>query len=246
MIALLLLLAPAMAAAALVTVRHPEGPTHGFIVLRSVSGDALAHGELLQAPRGDRVESRLLFRFTDGSLYDESITFTQQRVFRLHTYHLIQRGRSFPETTDVTFDRDTGRYRASIGDTTDEGTTEFPDDVHNGLTATLLKNLPSGATGSGHLAYFTPKPHMLKTTLQPEGSDRFFVGDTPGTATRYFIKLEIGGVTGVIARMIGKTPPALRYWITADSVPAFVRFEGAMYLNGPRWRIELSAPRWPR
>jgi len=39
-------------------------------------------------------------------------------------------------------------------------------------------------------------------------------------------------------------PSELRYWITTGAAPAFVKFEGAMFLNGPRWRVELRAPRW--
>ena len=29
-----------------------------------------------------------------------------------------------------------------------------------------------------------------------------------------------------------------------DEVPAFVRFEGPLYM-GPAWRIDLAAPKWP-
>lgn len=71
----------------------------------------LAHGEFVQAPKGPRMESRLTFRFKDGSLWDETVTFTQQRVFRLMTYHQVQRGPSFSEASEVSFDRDRGRYR---------------------------------------------------------------------------------------------------------------------------------------
>jgi hypothetical protein len=47
-------------------------------------------------------------------------------------------------------------------------------------------------------------------------------------------------VTGVVASVIGKTPPDLRYWLALGDVPAFVRFEGAMFLNGPVWRVEMA------
>ena len=36
--------------------------------------------------------------------YDETVVFTQAGVSRLVRYHLVQRGPSFPEATDVTFD----------------------------------------------------------------------------------------------------------------------------------------------
>src|SRR5437879_8526303 len=45
-----------------IAVRYTEGITRGFPVLRSIAGDKLAQGELSQVPRGDVVESRLVFR----------------------------------------------------------------------------------------------------------------------------------------------------------------------------------------
>src|SRR5262245_25869032 len=74
--------------AAPVAVRYVEGTSHGFVVLRAYRGAVLANGELIQAARGERLESRLLFHFADGSLFDETVTFTQHSVFRLVAYHL--------------------------------------------------------------------------------------------------------------------------------------------------------------
>jgi hypothetical protein len=39
--------------------------------------------------------SQLLFRFKDGSLHDEKVAFSQQRVFTLISYRLVQRCRRF-------------------------------------------------------------------------------------------------------------------------------------------------------
>jgi hypothetical protein len=50
----------------------------------------------------------------------------------------------------------------------------------------------------------------------------------------------------VIASLLGKSPPDLRYWLVTGDVPAFVRFEGAMFLNGPVWRLELTTVEWPK
>jgi hypothetical protein len=239
-------LTSASASAAPIAVRHAESATHGFLVLRGANGDVLAHGEFVQAPvKGQRMESRLVFRFKDGSLLDETVTFTQQKVFRLMSYHHIERGPSFRAATDVTFDRDSGRYRAKVDDTTDEDKIGLPEDLHNGITGTLLKNLAPGASAAGHMLAFTPQPHRLDTTLRAEGEDRFLVGDVARTATRYLVKMELRGLKGVVASIIGKDPPQVRYWISTGSAPGFVKFEGPMFLNGPRWRVELTGPRWP-
>lgn len=93
---------------------------------------------------------------------------------------------------------------------------------------------------------FTPKPRMVKMTMRPEGEDPMLVGEQRRTATRHLIDLEIGGIAGIFATVIGKEPPDLRYWLTTGEVPTFVKFEGPFFLNGPVWRIEISAPRWPR
>src|SRR6267142_3206896 len=76
-----------------IAVRYTEGVTRGFPVLRSLGGEKLAQGELTQVARaGDLVESRLGFRFKDGSLYDERVTFSQKYVFTLISYHIVQQG----------------------------------------------------------------------------------------------------------------------------------------------------------
>lgn len=228
-----------------VRVRFSESLTHGFLVLKNEAGDTLAHGEVVQAPRAARIENRLTFRFKDGSLWEETVAFTQHKVFRVITYRQVQRGPAFPTATDVSFDRDNGRYRAKIGDEAAvEGTVELPEDIHNGLTSTLMKNLPPGAKAAGHLLVFTPKPQLIDTEIRAEGDDRFFVGDAPRTATRFLLKMELRGVTKVVASILGKDPPEVRYWLATGTAPTFVKFEGPMFLKGPRWRIELSAPRW--
>jgi hypothetical protein len=230
----LAVLTASVARAEPVRVRFTESVSHGFLVLRNEAGDVLAYGELVQAPRGARIENRLTFRFKDGSLWEETITFTQQKVFRLMTYRHVQRGPSFPTATDVSVDRDNGRYRAKVGaDASADGRIDLPEDLHNGLTSTLMKNLPAGAKATGHLVVFAPKPQLLDTEIRAEGEDRYIVGGAPGTATRFLLKMEMRGVTEV------------RYWIATGTAPAFVKFEGPLFLKGPRWRIELSAPRWP-
>jgi len=166
-------------------------------------------------------------------------------VFRVMSYHHVERGPSFPEAIDASFDRDTGRYRAKVDDKTDEGAIDLPEDLHNGLTLVLLKNLPRGAVGTGHMLVFTPKPYMLDTDLRAEGEDKFLLGDLARTATRYLVKLELKGVTGVVASLIGKDPPDQRYWISTGPAPGFVKLEGALFPKGPRWRIEFAPPRWP-
>ena len=66
------LLQPGAMPAAPVAVRHTEGSLHGFLVLRTLAGDTLADGDLVQVASGDRVTIRLVFRFKDGSVHDDT------------------------------------------------------------------------------------------------------------------------------------------------------------------------------
>jgi len=245
------LLWAATLAAEPIAVRFPEGYTYGMLALSAADGDTLAHGELIQTASGDRVESRLTFRFKDGSLSDETFAFSQRDSFRLLSYRVIQRGPAFSHTLDAAF-RQTGRYtvrfrgKTDSAETVDEGRLELPPDVYNGMLGVVLKNLPRGAKGTASMVAFTPKPRLLKAELIPAAEDQFFVGDTARTAVRYLVKLEIGGLLGVAASLLGKDPPPLHYWIATGAVPAFVKFEGPFYGGGPLWRVELTSPRFPR
>src|SRR4051812_18827321 len=94
-----------------IAVRFPEGIAHGFLVLRSLAGEIIGHGEMTQIVKeGDQVESHLVFTFKDGSLHDEHVIFSQQRVFRMLHYHLVQHGPSFPDQIEVSIDRSTAEY----------------------------------------------------------------------------------------------------------------------------------------
>ena len=216
--------------AAPVRVRFHEGITRGFLAIRTPQGERIGHGELTQKPRGDEVDSRLLLQFKDGSVYDEATTYSQRGVFRLEAYRLTQRGPSFPGA-EISFDRKSGRYQAKTRETTGapeetaSGEFDMPADLANGMALLMLKNLAPGEKATAQLAAFTPKPRLLRVDLHQEGEDRVVFAGDPKQALRYLVNLEIGGVTGLVAR---------------GEIPAFVRFEGAMFLNGPVWRVEMA------
>ena len=240
------------AAADPVTVRVPEGTTHGFLILRSLQGQTLAHGELLAVPHGDRMESRLTWRFRDGSLQDETVTYLQKPVLKLLSYKQVQRGPAFPADVEVAFTREPSRYEVKQREKDKKdaeelsGTIELPLDVYNGMTATVLNNLARGETATGYVVAFTPKPRLVKTTMLAVGEDPVIIGDSRRTTTRYLVDLEVGGIAGVFAKVAGKEPPDLKFWVLGGSPPAFVKFEGPFFAQGPVWRIELSSPRWPK
>lgn len=60
------------------------------------------------------------------------------------------------------------------------------------------------------------------------------------------MKIEIGGLAGVVAPLVGKQPEDTHVWIMGGDAPAFVRSEGQLYQGGPVWRIDLLCPTWPK
>jgi len=232
-----------------VAVRYVEGTLHGFLRLRTTSGDVIADGELLQVPRRRGLDSRMVFRFRDSSFFEEKVLFTQRGTFRMESYSLVQRGRAFAEDIDVTLDR-SGKYEVKATDHKDgevkswSGTMDLPADTYNGMVIVIAKNLVAGDTQRVHLVAFTPKPRLISLELAPTGTQQVQVGTHGEKAVHYVLKPKLGAVIGFFAKTLGKMPPDSHAWIVTEGAPGFVRFEGPMY-TGPVWRLELAAPTWP-
>jgi hypothetical protein len=251
LIACTALLQPGAMPAETVAVRHTEGVVHGFLVLRTLAGDTLADGDLIQFARGDRITSRLVFHFKDGSVHEETAVFSQRRNFRLLNDHLVQKGPAFPHPMEVSIDGSTGQVtvRSTDDDGKEKVVTErldLPPDVVNGLVLTVLKNLRADATQTKlSMVAATPKPRLVKLAVTAQGEEPFSLGGSSRKATHYVVKVEIGGAAGLVAPLLGKQPPDTHVWILGGEAPAFVKLEGALYLGGPIWRIELVSPVWP-
>ena len=240
----LLLVAASLSHAEPIRVRYPQGSSHGFVTLKTQDGKAIATGEITQTVTGEKVTSRLVFRFRDGSVDDDVTVFTQRGTFRLVTDHHVQHGPSFPKPIDVLIDAATGQITSKTegGKTTVEHL-DLPDDVSNGLPPNLLLNiLPS--TPETKLSYVAPgaKPRLIQLSIKPSGTPPFRVGGMRRTATDYSIHIEFGGIAGVVAPLVGKEPSDYHIWIMAGVPPAFIREEGQMYEGGPIWRIEQISP----
>jgi hypothetical protein len=233
-----------------VHVRHTEGLVHGFLLLRALDGKTLAEGDLTEHADGDIVTNHLVFHFKDGSLHDETAVFSQSQKFRLLKDHLIQKGPSFQHSLDSSIDTSkqevTTRYSDNDGKEqvmTDH--IDLPPDLANGIVLTLLKNLrTSEPLTKVSMVAATPKPRLVNLAITPAGEDRFSIGDSSRKATRYEVKVEIGGVTGWFAHLMGKIPPPTHVWILTGDAPAFVKSEGPLFMGGPIWRIELASPTW--
>jgi len=233
-----------------VAVQYTEGVVRGFLVLRTLEGNALAEGDVTQFARGDRVTSHTVLRFKDGSVNEETVVFSQRHTFRLVSDHLVQKGPAFKQPMDVSVDGSTGQVTVRY---TDDGGKEktvtdrlkLPADVSNGMILTLLKNIrPDVPLTTLSMVAAAPKPRLVKLLISPDGEESVSAGGLARKATRYVVKVDIGGVAGVVAPLVGKQPQDTHVWILGGDAPSFVKSEGPLYAGGPIWRIELTSPNW--
>ena len=247
-----LLLAGSLAGEQVMT-RYSEGLVHGFLVLRDIDDKVLASGELLQVANGVRVTSEMALRFPDGSVYEETTVFSQRRTIQLLTYHLVQKGKAFKHPTDLRIDMSTGVVKVVSDD--DGGkekvyteTMKLPADLANGLVPILLKDVdPKALSTRVSMVVATPKPRLVKLLIQPdEAKDSFSVFGVGHPALRYTVRVELGGLAGAVAPIIGKQPPDTHVWMMGGKAPAYLKAVGQFYEDGPIWKIELASPVWPR
>src|SRR5438874_5367799 len=146
LLACVAMLQPNALFAEMIPVRHTEGLVHGFLLVLTFEGKALADGQMTQDARGDRVTNHLTFRFKDGSVYEDTTIFSQRGTFRLLSDHLILKGPSFKQPVDTAIDTSTGQVRVRYTDDKDKEKViaqrmELPPDIANGLLFTLMKDI---------------------------------------------------------------------------------------------------------
>ncbi|MGA8873917.1 MAG: hypothetical protein WCC25_12255 [Candidatus Korobacteraceae bacterium] len=234
-----------------VPVRSVQGTIHAFLEVRSEDGQVIASGDTFQVVRGNRVQSRTLFQFKDGSIDDETTVFSQRRTFQLISDHRIQKGPSFPHPMDVLIDVPTRKVTVHFTgkDGKDEVKTDhldLPPDLANGMVAVLLENLrPNSPVTIVSMVIATPKPRLVKLVIANVGDDKCFVAGSPRKAIHYDIKIDLGGVAGVVAPLIGKAPPDIQIWTIGGEATTFARERGPLYPEGPMMTIQLVSPTWP-
>lgn len=225
------------------------GSLHGLLLLLDENGKEIAVGDQVLEVRGNEVHSRLVFRFRDGSEDDETAVFRQGRVFQLVTDHLIQKGPSFKKPADVMIDVPHGKVTwvdlSSKDKKTQSQTMHLPNDLANGMMQLMAQDFPSKASEL-KVSYLTleSKPRVVSLVVKPDGSDGVKVGSSSRQADRFNVHIDIGGVTGAVATMIGKQPPDMKMWVLHGPSPVFLKMVGPLAPEGPVWTTLLTAPQW--
>jgi len=232
-----------------VSVRHVEGVTFGFLVLRDIHGETLAHGELKQVVTLDdpTVMADLQFRFKDGSFYREITKFTQKGVFRLLSDQVVEKGPAFKQDSESWLDASNGKVTVKIVDKGKEKTStkqlRVPNDAANGLLFILAKNLnPEAAETIVSMVAVSSKPRVVKLQITPAQEKTVHQGPLSYKVQHYAVHIKIPGAAGVVAPLLGKKPPDLQLWVLKSEAPTFIEFEGPLSEDTPVWRIELAAP----
>jgi len=230
--------------------RLVQGTLHGFLELRDEGGRVVASGDMVQVVHGDRVTEQMFFRFKDGSTDDETTVFSQHRTLQLITDHRVQKGPAFPHPMDVMIDAHSGQVtvRSTGKDGKEEVKTDhvdLPPDLANGIIPLVVENMRSDEPETTvSMLVFAPKPRVVKLVISKSGEGDFSLGGSPRKAVHYEIKIDLGGVAGVVAPLIGKAPPDIQMWTVGGQAPVFVREQGPLYADGPMMTIQLVSPVW--
>jgi hypothetical protein len=246
-LAICLLASPA-ALTAQVPVRHIEGVTFGFLVMRNLQGEVVAHGTLKQVAKpGEPVlTDDLQFTFKDGSVYRDITKFTQRGTFRLVSDHTVQKGPAFKQAGESWIDARSGKVTVrTLGKDKDKETVKqmrLPPDVSNGLLFILVKNMDPSAETTVSMVAASEKPRVVKLVFHPSEEKRVHVGGYEFQAQHYIMKVKIEGVAGKVAPLVGKQPPDAHFWTLKSESPTFIEYEGPLAEDSPVWRIELESP----
>lgn len=222
-----------------IPVRHIQKPMHRFMVARSENGETVASGEFSQTVQGTEVMMRLTYHFVDGSVDDEATTYSQQGTFRLVRNHHVQEGPFFSKPIDFAVDAATGI--ATIRTTDKNGRIrveskhiDLPNDLANGIVGTLLLNVPHDTTPFrvGMLAPVAGG-RLVRLVISPDQEQTVQLEGQTLKATVFRVHPELGGIVGMIARLIGLQPKDVTVWVIEGDEPAVAVVVGQLSGYGP-------------
>jgi len=229
-----------------ISVKHLQRPMHRLMVARSEAGKIIANGEFSQVVQGDEVTMRLTYHFLDGSIDDETTTYRQQGTFRLVRNHHIQKGPFFVKPVDFTVEAATGIASSRTEDKdgkihVESHHIDLPDDLANGFVGTLLLNLPQGAAPF-RVGILAPVAggRLIQLLISSEGEKPFHTAGQTLKAAVFRIHPELGGIVGVIARLIGLQPKDVMVWVLEGEEPAVMRIVGQLGGYGPLVSSDLE------
>lgn len=222
-----------------IPVRHLQQPMQRWMVARSETRQTLARVEFSQSTKGDEVTMRMIFHFGDGSIDDETTTYRQQGVFQLVRDQHIERGPFFARPVDFTVNAATGELTSRIAEANGGSSVEtrhmdLPKDVANGFVGTLLLNVPPH-TAPFRVEMVAPVGggRLVQLLISPDSEQAFQMDGQRRRAMVFRIHPVLGGLVGILARLLGLQPKDVMVWIEEGAEPAVVRIVGQLGGSGP-------------
>jgi hypothetical protein len=81
----------------------------------------------------------------------------------------------------------------------------------NGLVLSIAKNIrPETPETKVSIVVATSKPRLVKLAISPQGEEPFSLVGSRRKAMRFVLKIELGGVAGVVAPLIGEAPTEIQ------------------------------------
>jgi hypothetical protein len=111
---------------------------------------------------------------------------------------------------------------------------DLPDDLANGFVGTLLLNVPHNTPRFrvGMLAPFSGG-RLIQLLISPEDEQAVHLAGHTLKATVFRIHPELGGIVGLIARLIGLQPKDVMVWVLEGDEPAVAVIVGQFGGYGP-------------
>jgi hypothetical protein len=123
---------------------------------------------------------------------------------------------------------------------------DLPPDLVNGIVALAVENFPKGASElKTSYLIVDSRPRVVQFSFKPDGEDNVRIGVATRRTSRFKMHVDIGGVAGVVAPIVGKQPADFELWVLDGEVPMLIKMDGALYPKGPIWTMALTSPIWP-
>jgi hypothetical protein len=222
-----------------IAVIHIQRPMHRFMIARAQDGKTIATGEFTQAVQGDEVTMRMIYRFVDGSVDDETTTYRQRDTFRLVRNHHIEQGPFFARPVDFTIDAATGMVTSRTTDRNGRVRVEtkhinLPDDLANGMVGTLLLNVaPNTAPFEAGMLAPVGGGRLIRLLISPADEQTVHLEGQVFKAMVFRVHPELGGIVGVIAKLLGLQPKDVMVWVLEGDDPAVAVIVGQLGGYGP-------------
>lgn len=228
-----------VAPAETIPVRHIQKTMHRWMVARTENGKTVANGEFFQDAQGDEVTMHLVYRFADGSIDDETTTYTQRGRFRLVRYHHVEKGPFFTKPIDFAVDVATGTVTSRITDTNgavhvESKHTALPEDLSNGFIGTLLLNVPHDVVPF-RVTMLAPfgGGRLVQLLVSSESDQAVQLEGKTFQATVFRVHPVLGGFVSIFARLIGLQPKDVKVWVLEGDDPAVAVVIGQLGGYGP-------------